>query len=52
MREFAVVLTRADLKVNRAILSDVSMAPINEGFDHRDLLRDMRDRAGLHVRSQ
>ena len=50
--QFAVIRARADLEVDGAILGDVSMAAIDERLDHRDLLGDVLDRAGLDMRGQ
>jgi hypothetical protein len=50
--ELAVIGARADLEIDGTVLGDVGMASVDEGLDHRDLLGDVFDRAGLDVRGQ
>ena len=50
--QFAVIRAGADLEVDRAILGDVGVASVDQRLDHRDLLRDMHDRARLDMRGQ
>ena len=52
MVQLTVIRAGADLEVDRAILGDVSVAAVDEGLDHRDLLRDMLDGARLDMRGQ
>jgi hypothetical protein len=50
--QFAVIGAGADLEVDRTVLGDVGVAAVDEGLDHRDLLRDVLHRARLDMGRQ
>ena len=52
MGKLPVAGERRDLEVDRAVVRRVGVAFPDQGLDHRDLLRDVLDRARLDVRRQ